>query len=290
MPDNSASRVEALKPRPGSYLSMWTPDLHYPFVDPKALGALLLSLELLQPREFGFLGDASDCHAWSSHPPKSKMEAAAHSFNEYEMKPLNRMIDMVEDNSERQKFLEGNHEDRVERRLLEMGAVGKAIEDLVSPRILLTQDRKNLEYVPYQRDPSAPIPHVKIADDYIATHGWSVSKHAAAKHLELAKGWSILFGHVHRAQVHCSREPITGRLLRAVCPGTMSLLQPLYLQHNPSEWSHGFELVWVTNDRKSWTSYTVMIRDGVCVLPGGLKIDGTSNRGRQLVNQVITGR
>lgn len=282
---------DALKPRPNSFSCMVLPDLHVPAFDPGALGAVLLAHEALKPKETVILGDWLDCETWSSHPPKSLAEDRAKSFHKSEIQPVNRILDRFELNSERTIYLAGNHEDRVERKLVELGSLGKSISDLCSPKTLLAEDRsQKLRYIDYTREPTAPMPHYKIAEDLIAVHGWSFARHAAAKHLEIAKSWSVLFGHCHRQQAHVSRDPISGRVLRASSPGCLSLLQPLYLQHNPSEWSHGFELVWVSNDKKSWTSYTVMIRDGVCVLPGGLKIDGNSRQAKKLVQFIKDGK
>lgn len=291
MSESSASRIEALKPRPGSRAVMVLPDAHFPNFCPKAMGAVLLAHEVLKPDEVVVLGDWLDCEAWSAHPKKALTEDRAKSFHKHEIQPVNRALNIFAEHSKKTAYLAGNHEDRVERRLCDMGSLGASIEELVSPKLLLSEGRgSRFEYISYNAEVEQPLPHYKIAEDFIAIHGWSFAKQAATKHLEIAKCYSLVHGHTHRRQLATTREPITGRVFQASSPGCLSRLQPLYLQHNPSEWSHGFDLIWVTNDRKSWTSYTVMIRDGVCVLPGGLKVDGTSNRGRQLVRMITEGK
>ena len=262
-------------PRPGSHLVMVLPDMHVPHHDRKALGCVLAAHAYLSPAKTVILGDWLDCEAWSSYPRNQKPEDRATYYHEDEILPVRRILERFEQNTKEIIYLAGNHEHRVERKIVELGEVGAGIANLVDPGRLLGQGRKpGWSYIEYSRKPECPLPHYKIAKDLIAVHGWSFAKHAAAKHLEIARSYSVVHGHTHRAQSFTAREPVTGQTLKAWSPGCLSRLQPIYMQHSPTDWVHGFSLVYVSDDLGSWTEYTVEIRDGMCILPGGHKIDG----------------
>jgi hypothetical protein len=235
---------------------------------------VLAAHSLLQPARTVILGDWLDCGAWSSHP-KQSVEDRAEAYHEDEIQPCRRLLSRLEEHTGELVYIAGNHEHRVERKILELGDLGAGIASLVDPGRLLGEGRKpGWRYVPYTRKAGTPLPHYRIAEDLIAVHGWSFARHAAAKHLEIARGYSVVHGHTHRMQSFTERDPIEERTVRAWSPGCLAQLQPPYMSHQPANSVHGFSLVYCSNDRKSWTEYTVEIRDGVCHLPGGQKVDG----------------
>lgn len=252
---------------------MILPDLHLPHHDPAALDCVLLAHEALRPKRTVILGDWLDAAAFSAHPVKSHAEERAGTFHATEILPCRDLLTQLEKNTDSIDYLEGNHEFRVERALVTQG-LEESLADLISPRKLLSDGRKKpFNYVPYAPK-SGVLPHVKIAEDLIAIHGWTWCRHAAAKHLDQSRNRSVVFGHIHRKQSYMSRDPIDNRTIQAWSPGCLSKLQPLYQTSSPTEWVHGFSLVWVTDDLTRWTAYSPTIDRGVCVLPDGRKIDG----------------
>jgi hypothetical protein len=216
-----------------------------------------------------------DCEGFTSHTKLTRAEDRAETYAECEVAPTRRLLSVVEESCDEVWFLEGNHENMVERKLVDMGDLGREIADLVSPRKLLSEGRqKPFHYVDYVQRPGAQLPHWRIAKDLVAVHGWSFAKHVAAKHVDIARNFSVVFGHVHRQQSYMARQPIDGRLIKAWSPGCVAQLQPLYMRHQPSDHVHGFSLVWVTLDGERWTEYTVTIKDGECILPDGRKVNG----------------
>lgn len=269
------SKPKGPTPRSGSHLVLVLPDMHVPLHDRAALGCVLAVHDFLAPAKTLILGDWLDCEAFSSYPRNQKMEDKATLYHEDEILPVRAILERFEKRSQEIIYLAGNHEHRVERKLIELGEVGAGIANLVDPGKLLGKGRKaGWQYIEYSRRPGSPLPHYKIAKDLIAVHGWSFAKHAAAKHLEIARSYSVVHGHTHRAQSYTAREPITGRTIKAWSPGCLSQLQPIYMQHSPADWVHGFSLVYVSDEQDAWTEYTVEIKNGVCFLPGGQKIDG----------------
>jgi hypothetical protein len=271
------AKADPYAPRPGSHLVFVIPDIHFPHHDPHALAVMLEVHALLKPRRTVILGDMLDCETFSSHAKSSRAEEAAAEFYEGEVQPGQRFLSALEQNTDETIFLEGNHCFRIERAITrDPTGVLRGLASLVSPRRLLSEGRaKPFTYVPYTQKPGQPLPHYRIAKDLIAVHGWSFAKHAAAKHLDIARTVSVVHGHTHRRQSFELPDPLTGRTLVAWSPGCLARKQPLYMAHTPTEWAHGFSLVWVNDERTDWTEYSPRIKQGRgCVLPDGRKCDG----------------
>ncbi len=264
------------QPRPGSHLVLVLPDLHLPYQDQAALDCVMTAHAALKPKKTVILGDWLDCQAFSQHPVKSFAEERAHGFFESEIKPCRELLDELEKNTDEIVFIEGNHEFRLERTILQLGGDMADLFELVSPKRLLSEGRqKPFKFIPYSpRGETLDQSTYKIADDLRALHGWTHSVHASAQHLAKAKTCSVIHGHTHRRQSYETRDPFTNRVLMGFCPGTLSRLQPIYQTNNPTEWTHGFSLIWVSDELDRWTAYSPRIDDGVCVLPDGRKVDG----------------
>lgn len=269
--------------RKGSHLVMVLPDLHLPVHDRSALRIVLKAFDHLKPRRVVILGDWLDAAFASAHPASSREEAKQGGYIANEIEPCRRLLQQFEEHAEQVIYLEGNHEFRVERLITREKGAWLAIPELVLPKQLLSMDRKKeFIWVPYQHNASKDayrLPHYKIADGLIAVHGWSTSKYAARKHLDLVRGWSIVHGHTHRAQSDTVRHPMTGNINQAWSPGCLAQLQPMWQHSSPTEWVHGFSLVYCRDDLSRWTSYTVTIDRGECILPDGTKItDGGTKK------------
>jgi predicted phosphodiesterase len=254
-----------LDPKAGNHLVVVLPDTHVPYEDKAALGCALHAIELLKPKKVLILGDFMDATAFSTHPPKTLAEVRAHDFHQDEIVPTQRYLDRIQKHSEELIYVEGNHEARIESCAARMGGSFSAVYNLVSPRTLLSANRKNFTWVPYQSE----IAHYEIARDLWAFHGWSHGTHAAYNHLNSLRGISGIFGHIHRAQAYAVRNPVNGRRIQSWSPGCLAKLQPLWCQTAPNNWNHGFDLIYVKNDLSEWTNYTVYVQNGEAILPSG---------------------
>lgn len=266
----------------GSHAVLVLPDSHHPFEDKAAMRIVEIVAGLVKPERVVILGDWLDAAGWSRHPSRSRAEVAVHDFAA-ELESCGAAIDRIQAASGAREvaFVEGNHEARVEAVCLQLGPLGAAVYDMVSPRRLLTQGRPWLKWIPYspsigerctpRRGPG--MGHYKITPDLWAVHGWSIATHAAAKHMDLARTISLVHGHTHRQQSISRRILETGRVVKAWSPGCLSELQPAWRHALPTDWVCGFSLVYVrSSDRRSWTDYTVTIDRGSCVLPGGTSV------------------
>lgn len=264
-------RASYAKPKAGSHLVMVLPDLHFPEHDPRALRSVLKAHAILKPAKTVILGDWLDAGVFKSFPDRARFEAAQDFFNE-EVKPCNKTLSQLERNTDEIIYIEGNHEWRVEKYLARGDAVVRHLSDKITPKTLLSENRKKpFKWIPYSV-PGSSVPHYKIAKDLIAVHGWSHAKHASAKHMEIARSYSVVHGHTHRTQLHTGRNPIDGQIIKAWSPGCLSNLEPKWIHGRPTDWTQGIDLIYVTNDLKNWTNYTVTIQNGTMILPGGVKI------------------
>lgn len=256
------------------------PDIHLPDQDDAALACALKAHEKLKPDYSLFLGDVLDCAVFSTHPKRKISENQAYDFKKMEVDPCNKMLDRVQKNTKvHTYFLEGNHEERIERWATSAGGVGESLFSAISPMTQLGANRKNFTMIPYSPhtgDRMGFVQIVKPSDQMksgglVAVHGWSFSKHAAYVHLEKSRSQSIVFGHTHRAQTIVDRDPWTGAPIKAFNPGTLSKLQPIYMTGgSPSAWSHGFGIIYVGT--RSWTEYMINVNNGYAVLPDGTEV------------------
>lgn len=258
------------------------PDIHFDEHDPEAVEVALAALRALQPDNVVLLGDTIDCELFATQAKKTIPLESAADFKKLEIDPCNAFLDEIQKYTKLHTyFLEGNHEQRIERWAANNGRVSESIYSLISPEHLLAQGRNNFSFVPYvYKQPTGQIKgFVQMVKQskrmktggLVAVHGWSYAKHASAIHLEKSRSQSIVYGHTHRAQSTTSRDPWSGALIKAWSPGTLSKLQPIYAHGGaPSDWSHGFGVVFVGTE--SWTDYTISIVKGSCVLPDGREI------------------
>jgi len=272
------SRAARERAKDGSHAVLILPDAHHPYQDKAALSIVEQVAALVRPRRIVILGDWIDASCWSRHPARSAAEIAAHTFGA-ELDACGATIDRLQraSGAEEVAYVEGNHEARVEAVCLSLGHLGAAIHDLVSPRRLLQRGRPWLKWIPYSpagdergipnRGPG--VGHYKITPDLWAVHGWSIATHAAAKHLDIARTVSIVHGHTHRQQSVSKRLLENGRVVKAWSPGCLSELQPAWRHSSPTDWVCGFDLAFVTDDRRAWTQYTITVDRDQCVLPRG---------------------
>jgi predicted phosphodiesterase len=280
-----AKKVLVQPPTGKAALWLILPDIHFPDHEPQALEIVKKVASTLKPTNTLLLGDVLDCGIFSKHDMKAVRELADYDYQQLEVDPCNQFLDFIQDHTQQMThFLEGNHEQRIERWAVDAGRVGQEIYKLIAPKETVGKRngsyRKKFNMVPYDVSTGNRMGFVQIVQDspkmdtggLVAVHGWSWAKSAARVHLEKSRSQSIVFGHTHRAQMEASRDPWTGKTIIAFNPGTLSKLQPLYQTGgNPSEWSHGFALVYV--GATSWTQYIIPInKKGSCVLPDGREV------------------
>ncbi len=238
-------------------------DTHIPQHRPVAVEILKKTIARLKPDISISLGDLLDCGAFSHHPPTFGMPESDY---EADLKQANALIDFIQKHtSERTVLIEGNHEYRLDRWAAQT-AEGRGAYNLLAPRIQLMRGRRNCRWIRYG-SVDGRYPHFKINSRTIAVHGWSYAVNAPRRHLQMAQGLSVLFGHCHKLCVDCQQNILGGDTIRAISCGCLCNLVPLYGTGRPVEWVNGFVVGYL--GRHSDTFFPVDIKGNFAILPDG---------------------
>lgn len=233
------------------------PDIHWPHHDRHAVAAAIEICRRIRPDQIVVLGDALDCDQFSSHATKELIEQRSRSF----LSDLNgfrrQVLDPLAAVTPYLVYLEGNHEQRVERWCTGSDTQRAAWEAL-SPRLRYSDV---VHWIPYLGE----LTRYVVGRGLWAVHGWSHAAHAAATHLATAQSVSIVYGHTHRIEMASTRHHASGRLVSARSPGCLAKLKGW--QTSPISWGHGVCVAY-TDGPRHWI-YTVEIHRGqVPPLPG----------------------
>lgn len=221
-------------------------------------------------------GDLLDGSAFSAHAPSNLRDVINRQYMETEIVPGRQTLDRLGKVAQNTVFLAGNHCDRIDRFIIRNSHLGPTgdLHKAFDPRTLLSltssgKARKNFTWIPFGTSKS----HYFIAPRFVALHGWSFSRDAAAVHMTMARGYSVIHGDTHRRQEVTGRHPITKQRIHAMSPGCLGPLDPSYMRGKPNDHSHGFAIIYQSaTDPSDWTAYQISIHEGYCVLPDGKQI------------------
>jgi hypothetical protein len=184
-------------------------------------------------------------------------------------------------------YLEGNHEDRIDRALLsgmpELVNVTPAGEDrpLVTWRRLLALEALGIDYVgPYGE-------RVTLHDDCEAHHGSTVASGGAATVARMLKGAHVsqIVGHIHRREYGCRTVwgPRGPRTIFAASPGTLCRVDGVVpAVHKRVDWQQGLAVL--TWDGKRTSCQVIPIDDGAAYVYGE-RVEG-ADRGAEISRAV----
>lgn len=257
---------------PKSITRVVVPDSHGEAIDEAAARAFLADLAALAPQEIVFLGDHVNVEGgWSGHQPNYKHDL---EYSYYaDLQAATEFLDAISEACQKFRgyYLEGNHEQHVERwaaRNLAAADVEGFCDDLAPHRKLRLKERGIEFFSRSDMHHGLKIPNtIKLGKCYF-THGTRSPRHAATAYLAMF-GENVVFGHTHRAQSYISKT-ISCDAIGAWCPGTLSKLQPLYLHSTPSEWSHGYAVQFVQPSGR-FLHVNVPIVGGDSLLPEVMK-------------------
>jgi predicted phosphodiesterase len=253
----------------GSFTRIIIPDTHGSHADPDAIGAMLKDLEILGPstREVIWLGDHLDCGGFLSSHGTLGYVAETNVGYQDDIDAANDLLDRVQILTPRAShhYIEGNHEHRVAKFAMTQAAGNRKDYELFMAcfgfeNVLNLKERKFNIYergMKYHGLDEYGI--IKLGHCYFM-HGASTAKHAASQMVSKFAG-NVVYGHTHRADEYTAKLVHVG-IVKAWCPGCLCKLSPLWLDTNPSNWSHGYALQLVQSDG-SFLHITVPIIKGV---------------------------
>jgi predicted phosphodiesterase len=253
-------RLKTQPPRPklkGDIIRMICCDLHGAKMDRKAAEAFLSDVKRLQPQEIYLLGDMVDCGGFlAQHHTLGYVAEMAYSYDD-DILAANRFLDALQAAAPEAliEYVEGNHENRIERWAVTQALAGGSSKDAEglrrrnAPEFLLKLAERGIKYY-----------RMSVCYDGLAvqgflrrgkcfyTHGSFVTaKHATAK-IQAKISGNVVYGNTHREQAERVRRVSSG-FVGAWNPGCLCVLQPLWRNTDPSDWSHGYAIQFVARSQ-----------------------------------------
>ena len=242
------------------------PDIHAPYHDAKAIGAVLHYASTQHIDELVQLGDYVDADAVNGHDEgKRRTQEGRRLKDEYDV--ANELLDQITDairvknSAAKLVMLKGNHEWRVDRWVDRHPEV----EGLVEVENALRLQARGVKWVE-----SYPHGELYQMGKLYAAHGAYTNKYHSTKHLD-EYGINLIYGHVHSIQV--SSKPVFGfahKTIEAISIGCLCNYDLPYIQGRPTKWQHAFAEVHVWGNG-SFNVLPVRIHGGEFVAPTGEK-------------------
>jgi predicted phosphodiesterase len=223
------------------------PDSHGCYADPAAMAACVADVAALDPDEIVMLGDHVDCGGFlAAHHVLGYVAQMEYTYED-DIASCNAHLDALQKAAPRARihYLEGNHEQRVERWCVGQALGSQKDADLLrrhlAPQFLLHLKERGITY--YRRSEhyhGLPVPGVIRLGKCHFVHESAGGSGAAKKHADKFAS-SVVFGHTHRTDGVVVRKVATGEI-GAWSPGCLSQLQPLWQHTHPTDWTHGYGL------------------------------------------------
>ncbi|MCR9202679.1 MAG: hypothetical protein NXI04_28890 [Planctomycetaceae bacterium] len=250
----------------GDYVRFFLPDTHGCFVDQAALSACLHDLEALQPRQVFMMGDHLDCGGFlAQHHTLGFVAQADYTFED-DIVAANTLLDEVQKRCPKAEivYLEGNHEERIEKFCVTSALRNKVDAELLRRSIgtesVLNLEKRGIRYIRKALTyDGCRVQGTVRAGKCFVTHGTSHGKNAANAMLSRF-GACVVFGHVHKLMSATDRNVKDGEFA-AWSVGHLSKQQPLWRHGHPTDWSQGYGFQVVTK-QEDFLHINVPIIDG----------------------------
>lgn len=219
-------------------------DVHLDTKVPKVYKLFKQFVADFKPNEIILGGDFMDVSALSAwdYDKKRKMEGRRY-IKEYEL--ANKELDFLQKHTKKIIYLEGNHENRVQRYLDK----NPEMEGIIEVPIVLNLKKRNIEYLKMNT-------YYHLGHIYF-THGLYTNEFHAKKTL-MNVGKNIVTGHLHTNQTYMMsmmfQKPIMAYSMPCLCNKS-----PDYLKNRPSNWMSGFGVMYIDTKTGLFNLYVVNI-------------------------------
>ena len=222
-------------------------DVHGMMMDREAVAVFLRDLATLDPDEVVLLGDMIECGGFlARHITVGFVALTDYSYQE-DIAAANWFLDEVQKAAPHAviHYLEGNHEDRVERWCVDQAMAHKRDADFLlgvfGPQKLLNLANRGVHY--YRRSEiyceGLPRGWIKIGK-MCFVHELGASKNAARDAVCRAAA-NVTFGHTHREDEATVVFPGVG-IVKAFNPGCLCSIAPVWKKSDPTSWSQGYAI------------------------------------------------
>jgi predicted phosphodiesterase len=251
----------------GDIVRFIIPDSHGSYADQRAISALIGDLAKTSPDEIVMLGDHVDCGGFLAQHHTMGYVAETDYTYEGDIAATNVFLDAIQKAAPKARihYLEGNHEQRIEKWAVTQCLRNKKDADFLrksfAPQYVLKLAERGVSYYRMAETyDGMPLPGVLKLGKSHFVHGIGASKHAADQHVRRFNA-SVFYGHTHRAQATVIRTISTGEI-GAWSPGCLCRLQPLWMNQNIADWSHGYTLQFVSKHSGDFLAINIPIIDG----------------------------
>lgn len=255
-----------------STLVVAVPDVHGSQAHKPSLAALYADLETLKPDKVVLLGDQMDCGGFLAQHQTLGFVAETEYSVEDDALATNAHLDRIQSLCSDVVYLEGNHEQRLEKWCVTQGLRSKRdsgfLLEKFGPRALFNIKQRGIRY--YSRSKFYDNLQIRGTHQHghcLFTHGECTGVNAARAHLSK---WqcNLVYGHTHRPDMAMMRTPLGG-LIAAWSPGCLSEYNPFWRHTGPTGWSHGYLLMDFSQGGHFHAAH-VPIEDGKSFLPARL--------------------
>lgn len=240
-------------------------DPHIPFHSPRALAAAMNCLADSKLKALFLGGDIFDMYWANGHGPK---DPRVFSTLERECDEVNLFLDQIDKTWKNipKRFIEGNHETRFERFVIEKAPALFGITDL--KLLIKMNQRPNWTYHSFDT-------HQLVKIDGIDLYAKHAPKGSSGAQIMNHNACNLLFGHVHR-RIQETKVAGDGRIYRIMSPGWLGEGRNRVFNYVPGHqnWQQGFGRIWVDTSTKQWTVELIEILDGKFCIVGGKKYAG----------------
>lgn len=249
----------------GDYVEVVFGDLHGNKHDPLAWSALIQDIAAIDPHRIVLGGDIIDCGGFlAEHHTLGYVAETADSYED-DCRVANQLLDQLQNTARRAQeihYIEGNHEHRVERWCLTQKLSHHKDIDFLR-RIFCAQSVLSLEkrgikfYEQGKCHMGLDVPGWIRLDKVYFTHRLSGARDAAEQALNKTAS-NVIFFDSHQACYKPLHKLGTG-LISAFNPGCMCKRQPMYMHTNPSRWTHGYCVRFISRKTGNFCTIPVAI-------------------------------
>ena len=245
------SRVKVGKDDIVAYIS----DIHFPSEDPVSYKKALSILKTIKPSRVVLGGDIVDLDDISRYPKRKIIQEKTLTDLKYAGEKLTEMRDILP--NARFDFLLGNHEDRLDKFIMEKAPELSGFFDL---RILLKCDKLDIKVHPHNTVMRIGKLNYSHGDNWPG--GWGMANPARSIYDKCKD--NIIFGHFHRISNHSSRT-LRGRQQGAWGNGCLQRLDVEFNKYN--NWQHGISMVYYAKTGGYFHVEQIRIHEGVNFFP-----------------------
>jgi hypothetical protein len=237
-------------PRKDDFVRVSCGDVHGMMRSKRAVEAFLGDLAQWSPDEIVLGGDILECGGWlAKHQPIGFVALCDYSYQE-DVAAANQFLDEVQKRAPKARlhYLEGNHEARVERWIVDQTMAHKRdaefLRAMCAPEVVLGLKERGIPYYRMSEEHLTGLPRgwVKFGKLHY-THALGTSKNAARAAAERTAG-NVVFFHTHREDTATLVLPGVG-IVKAFNPGCLCSRQPVWKNSDPTNWSHGYGVEFV---------------------------------------------